>query len=83
VSDDVDLCLQCFSVGTEINDVNKTDGVHPHRNDDPYRVMERLGEARARLAQPCVCPSPSCSRSLSPLLLRGQILTHTVRVRVR
>jgi hypothetical protein len=51
VSDDVDLCLECFSVGTEINDVNKTDGVNAHRNDDPYRVMERLGEAPRGRAQ--------------------------------
>jgi len=42
VSDDVDLCLECFSVGVEISDVKKTDGKHPHRNDHPYRVMERL-----------------------------------------
>lgn len=41
-SDDVDLCLECFSVGVEINDVKKTDGKKPHRNHNPYRVMERL-----------------------------------------
>uniref|UniRef100_A0A7S0E6L2 Transcriptional adapter n=1 Tax=Hanusia phi TaxID=3032 RepID=A0A7S0E6L2_9CRYP len=42
VSDDVDLCMECFSVGVEINDVEKTDGKNPHKNDHPYRVMERL-----------------------------------------
>jgi transcriptional adapter 2-alpha len=41
-SEDVDLCLECFSVGVEIKDVNKTDGKHPHRNNCNYRVMERL-----------------------------------------
>ena len=29
-------------MGVEINDVNKTDGHTPHRNDHRYRVMERL-----------------------------------------
>jgi len=33
VSEDVDLCLECFSVGVEILDVNKTDGKNVHRND--------------------------------------------------
>ena len=42
VSDDVDLCLECFSVGVEINDTAKTDNMNAHRNDNPYRVMERL-----------------------------------------
>lgn len=41
-SEDVDLCLECFSVGVEIKDVKKTDGKHPHRNNCNYRVMERL-----------------------------------------
>ena len=29
-------------MGVEINDVKKTDGSRPHRNDNSYRVMERL-----------------------------------------
>mmetsp|Transcript_37358 Transcript_37358/g.72988 ORF Transcript_37358/g.72988 Transcript_37358/m.72988 type:complete len:510 (-) Transcript_37358:136-1665(-) len=40
--EDVDLCLECFSVGVEIKDVKKTDGKHPHRNNCNYKVMERL-----------------------------------------
>mmetsp|Transcript_2987 Transcript_2987/g.6995 ORF Transcript_2987/g.6995 Transcript_2987/m.6995 type:complete len:516 (-) Transcript_2987:223-1770(-) len=40
--EDVDLCLECFSVGVEMNDVKRTDNKNPHKNDCRYKVMERL-----------------------------------------
>jgi len=42
VCEDVDICLECFSVGVEIKDPKRTDGKHLHRNSANYRVMERL-----------------------------------------
>jgi hypothetical protein len=38
-SEDVDLCLECFSVGVEMKDPKRTDGKHPHRNNCSYRYV--------------------------------------------